>query len=229
MEWNQETFESRFILLCCLKATQSNSIPNHLHMPFGRNPSEKEGLWRNRYWRNLLCTLAGSLSCSVGVASAAERPSHMTNDRAPSGDSWRPGGFVHRIVKRESRYNPGLSIAIAFGLMQDQICDGARMGYKGDVKASQSENQPHLRGALSRQRLPARRWRRGSRRNPVQQRLLLHGETKEGARYVADRILSAVASESSQRRPNPPGRKTHSPGSCPSCRGDESGRTGAAQ
>ncbi|WOJ88791.1 lytic transglycosylase domain-containing protein [Methylocapsa polymorpha] len=86
-------------------------------------------------WRNLLCTLAGSLSCSVGIAAADERPKTYDEMIARQAEIHGvPEAFVHRIVKRESRYHPGLVHRHCFGLMQIKYATAREMGYKGDVK-----------------------------------------------------------------------------------------------
>lgn len=86
-------------------------------------------------WRNLLCAIAGSLSCSAGVAAAAERPKTYDEMIARQAEIHGvPESFVHRIVKRESRYQPGLVHRRCFGLMQIKYATAREMGYKGDPK-----------------------------------------------------------------------------------------------
>jgi soluble lytic murein transglycosylase-like protein len=86
-------------------------------------------------WRNILCAFAGSLSCTAGVAAAAERPKIYDEIIARQAELHGvPESFVHRIVKRESRYNPGLVHRRCFGLMQIKYATAREMGYKGDVK-----------------------------------------------------------------------------------------------
>ena len=45
-----------------------------------------------------------------------------------------PEALVHRIVKRESRYQPGLVHRHCIGLMQIKYATAREMGYKGDAK-----------------------------------------------------------------------------------------------
>ncbi len=84
-------------------------------------------------WRKLLCAFAGSLSCSV--AAAAERPKAYDEMIARQAEIHGvPASFVHRIVKRESRYNPAVVHHRCFGLMQIKYATAREMGYKGDAK-----------------------------------------------------------------------------------------------
>ena len=45
-----------------------------------------------------------------------------------------PEAFVHRIVMRESRYNPRLVHNHCFGLMQVKHATARGMGYRGDAR-----------------------------------------------------------------------------------------------
>ncbi len=86
-------------------------------------------------WRKFLCAFAGTLSCSVGVATADERPKAYDEMIARQAEIHGvPASFVHRIVKRESRYNPRVVHRQCFGLMQIKYATAREMGYKGDVK-----------------------------------------------------------------------------------------------
>ncbi|MGO9237905.1 MAG: lytic transglycosylase domain-containing protein [Methylocella sp.] len=86
-------------------------------------------------WRNHLCAVIGSLSCSVGVATAADRPNTYDEMIARQAEIHGvPEALVHRIVKRESRYQPGLVHRHCFGLMQIKYATAREMGYKGDAK-----------------------------------------------------------------------------------------------
>jgi soluble lytic murein transglycosylase-like protein len=123
--------------LCCLEATRRGSIRAiSLRAPF---QPQSIPTYRDRggtaVWRNHLCAVIGSLSCSVGVATAADRP--MTYDEmiAPQAEiHGLPEALVHRIVKRESRYQPGLVHRHCFGLMQIKYATAREMVYKGDAK-----------------------------------------------------------------------------------------------
>jgi soluble lytic murein transglycosylase-like protein len=44
-----------------------------------------------------------------------------------------PEGFVHRVVKRESRYRPGVVSRHCFGLLQLKHATARSMGYQGDA------------------------------------------------------------------------------------------------
>lgn len=86
-------------------------------------------------WRKILGVFAGSLSCSLGVATAAERTTTYDEMIARQAQLHGvPVTFVHRIVKRESRYNPGLVHRHCFGLMQIKYATAREMGYKGTPK-----------------------------------------------------------------------------------------------
>jgi soluble lytic murein transglycosylase-like protein len=85
-------------------------------------------------WRNHLCAVIGSLSCSVGVATAADRPKTYDEMIAHQAEIHGvPEALVHRIVKRESRYQPGLVHRHCFGLMQIKYATAREMGYNGDA------------------------------------------------------------------------------------------------
>ena len=85
-------------------------------------------------WRNHLCAVIGLLSCSVGVATAADRPKTYDEMIARQAEiHGLPEALVHRIVKRESRYQPGLVHRHCFGLMQIKYATAREMGYNGDA------------------------------------------------------------------------------------------------
>ncbi|WP_051335323.1 lytic transglycosylase domain-containing protein [Methylocapsa acidiphila] len=85
-------------------------------------------------WRKLSCTFVGALVYSVSV-SAAERPKTYDELIARQAEIHGvPESFVHRIVKRESRYNPRVVHQHCFGLMQIKIATAREMGYKGEAK-----------------------------------------------------------------------------------------------
>jgi hypothetical protein len=111
-------------------------------------------------WRNHLCAVIGSLSCSVGVATAADRPKtydEMIARQAEIHDV--PKALVHRIVKRESRYQPGLVNRHCFGLMQIKYATAREMGYKGDAKGLKRRCSPHYGPHPLRRSPPKRRHR----------------------------------------------------------------------
>jgi len=98
-------------------------------------------------WRNYLCAVIGSLSYSVGVATAANR---LTTDDEMIARQAEihgvPRALIQRVVKRESRYQPGLVhrhcfghadqwISLGLALFErlqigDQICDLIRIEAK---------------------------------------------------------------------------------------------------
>ena len=81
-----------------------------------------------------------------------------------------PESLVHRVIVRESRYNPRAVSRGNYGLMQNSPADGTRHGLRRlGVRAARSGDQSHLRGALPRRRLP----RGGRQRQSL--RLLLCG------------------------------------------------------
>ena len=80
-------------------------------------------------WRNHLCAVIGSLSCSVGVATAADRPKTYDEMMARQAEIHGvPEALVHRIVKQ-----PGLVHRHCFGLMQIKYATAREMGYNGDA------------------------------------------------------------------------------------------------
>jgi soluble lytic murein transglycosylase-like protein len=107
-------------------------------------------------WRNHLCAVIGSLSYSVGIATAADRPTTYDEMIARQAEIHGvPEALVHRVVKRESRYQPGLVHHHCFGLMQIKYATAREMGYRANRKAFRTQKSILL--TLSRQRLSARR------------------------------------------------------------------------
>lgn len=79
-----------------------------------------------------LGAIAASLACSVGFAQPAERPTTYDAVIARQAKAHGlPESFVHRIVLRESRYNPRLVHNHCFGLMQIKHATAREMGFKG--------------------------------------------------------------------------------------------------
>ncbi|MGH6934692.1 MAG: transglycosylase SLT domain-containing protein, partial [Methylocella sp.] len=82
-----------------------------------------------------LATAAGLLACSAGSAGFASPSAgpaiynKMIAREARIHDV--PEAFVHRIVMRESRYNPRLVHNHCFGLMQIKYATARGMGYRG--------------------------------------------------------------------------------------------------
>ncbi len=75
--------------------------------------------------------LAGSMCC----ARPAQRPTTYDQMIAREAKIYGvPEAFVHRIVMRESRYNPRLVHSHGFGLMQIKYATARGMGYRGDAR-----------------------------------------------------------------------------------------------
>jgi hypothetical protein len=75
--------------------------------------------------------LIASLTCSLGCAEPA-RPTTYDEFIAHQAEMHGvPEPLVHRIVKRESRYNPRLVHNRCYGLMQIKYATARSMGYKG--------------------------------------------------------------------------------------------------
>ncbi len=75
------------------------------------------------------------LTCSMCFADPARRPT--TYDQMIAREAKIHGvreAFVHRIVMRESRYNPRLVHNHCFGLMQLKYATARGMGYRGDAR-----------------------------------------------------------------------------------------------
>ncbi len=78
---------------------------------------------------------AALLTCSMGFARQAERPTAYDQMIAhEAGIHGIPEAFVHRIVMRESRYNPRIVHHHCFGLMQIKYATAREMGYRGDAR-----------------------------------------------------------------------------------------------
>ena len=75
-----------------------------------------------------------------------------------------PEALVHRVIVRESRYQPRLvGRGGTIGLMQIKLATARSLGYTGDGRRpARSRHQSHLCGEISRRRLP-RRQRRSRR------------------------------------------------------------------
>jgi soluble lytic murein transglycosylase-like protein len=79
-------------------------------------------------------TAAVLLGCSISFARPAVRPT--TYDQmigAQARAHGVPEAFVHRIVMRESRYNPRVVHKHCYGLMQIKYATARSMGYKGSA------------------------------------------------------------------------------------------------
>lgn len=75
------------------------------------------------------------LSLFLSVSCAAERPSTYDDLIARLAQAHGvPESFVHRVVKRESRYRPGAISRHCFGLMQLKQATARSMGYQGNSR-----------------------------------------------------------------------------------------------
>jgi soluble lytic murein transglycosylase-like protein len=82
-----------------------------------------------------LAAAAALLAGSMCFARPAQRPT--TYDQMIAREAkihGVPEAFVHRIVRRESRYHPGLVHNHCFGLMQIKYATARGMGYRGDAR-----------------------------------------------------------------------------------------------
>jgi soluble lytic murein transglycosylase-like protein len=75
------------------------------------------------------------LTCSMCFAAPAPRPATYDPMIARAAKIHGvPEAFVHRIVRRETRYNPRLVHNHCFGLMQIKYATARGMGYGGDAR-----------------------------------------------------------------------------------------------
>jgi soluble lytic murein transglycosylase-like protein len=85
--------------------------------------------------RRILGTLALALSVSAGSLAQAEPqgPGTPYDDLIArlAQSHGVPADFVHRVVKRESRYNPSAYRRQCYGLMQIKHATARAMGYRG--------------------------------------------------------------------------------------------------
>lgn len=78
---------------------------------------------------------AALLTCSICFAGPAQRPTTYDQMIARAAKIYGvPEAFVHRIVRRESRYYPRLVHNRCFGLMQIKYATARGMGYRGDAR-----------------------------------------------------------------------------------------------
>jgi soluble lytic murein transglycosylase-like protein len=85
--------------------------------------------------RSALATAAALLAGSAACASPSARPTTYDQMIARKAKiDGVPEAFVHRIVMRESRYNPRLVHNHCFGLMQIKYATARGMGYSGDAR-----------------------------------------------------------------------------------------------
>ena len=85
--------------------------------------------------RFLSCAAAVLLTSALCTARAAEHPAAYDEMIARYAKAHGvPAAFVHRIVMRESRYNPRLVHHHCYGLMQIKHATARSMGYRGDAR-----------------------------------------------------------------------------------------------
>src|SRR5262245_19165730 len=85
--------------------------------------------------RFLLFSAALLLSCSIGTAPAAERPTAYDEMIARHARAHGvPEAFVHRMIMRESRYNPRIVHKNCYGLLQIKPANALSMGFGGDSR-----------------------------------------------------------------------------------------------
>ncbi len=85
--------------------------------------------------RFLCCATAALLMSAAYAARAAERPTAYDLIVAKHAKAnGVPEAFVHRIVMRESRYNPGVVRNRCYGLMQIKHATARSMGYRGGAR-----------------------------------------------------------------------------------------------
>jgi soluble lytic murein transglycosylase-like protein len=78
---------------------------------------------------------AALLTCSIGTARAAERPTAYDEMIARHARAHGlPEAFVHRMIMRESRYNPHIVHKNCYGLLQIKPATARSMGFGGDAR-----------------------------------------------------------------------------------------------
>jgi len=86
-------------------------------------------------FRTLICALAASMvSCAAFAAESATRPALDAMIERYARQHGIPARLVHRIVMRESRYNPAAMHSRFYGLMQITYATAKSMGYKGEPR-----------------------------------------------------------------------------------------------
>lgn len=85
--------------------------------------------------RLAICAAALLLPGAAGAARAAERPTAYDAFIARQAKAnGVPESFVHRMIMRESRYNPRSIHRHCYGLLQIKQATARSMGYRGDPK-----------------------------------------------------------------------------------------------
>jgi soluble lytic murein transglycosylase-like protein len=86
--------------------------------------------------RRLSFALAALIPCSLAYADPSKWPTSAFDDEIARHAAVHgvPTSLVHRVVMRESRYQPHLVHNRCFGLMQIKHATARGMGYKGEAK-----------------------------------------------------------------------------------------------
>jgi Transglycosylase SLT domain len=87
-------------------------------------------------YRSLLCALAATAICTGAAAQTAPHPHPELDEMIARHARMHgiPEHLVHRVVIRESRYNPGVIHRRYYGLMQITYETAKNMGYKGEPR-----------------------------------------------------------------------------------------------
>jgi soluble lytic murein transglycosylase-like protein len=84
-------------------------------------------------YRTFFCALAATAVCSVAIASSlAPHPELDEMIARHARIHGIPERLIHRVVMRESRYNPRIVHSRYYGLMQITYATAKSMGYKGE-------------------------------------------------------------------------------------------------
>lgn len=85
--------------------------------------------------RFAFCAAALLLTCSISATRAGEHPTAYDEIIARQAKAYGvPERFVHRMIMRESRYNPRSVHRHCYGLLQIKHATARSMGYRGDAK-----------------------------------------------------------------------------------------------
>jgi Transglycosylase SLT domain len=100
------------------------------------NPHANRAAGSLKMLRRSLCSAAGLLICTIGTAPATERPTAFDEMIARYAKAHGvPEAFVHRMIMRESRYNPRIVHKNCYGLLQIKPATARSMGFGGDPRA----------------------------------------------------------------------------------------------
>ena len=129
---------------------------------------------------------AGIALLCLASAAYAERPE--TYDKliaAHAAANGVPESLVHRVITRESRYNPHLiGHCGCMGLMQIKLGTARSLGYEGTAQGLlDRRDQPDLRGEIPGRCLPHRGRQCRPSRRLLRSRLLLRGQAASTSRW----------------------------------------------